>query len=200
VQNADVASIARSPQSCSTHKVSLFPCLLGICANCWRCDNQRFTHLLPSARQRSSLAVGAGVNVGSKRLNKQKRLQRLLAWSPFVSSTRRGRWDRNRTCTLRLWSWPRFVRQCSCVSTDAESYWLMPSGVSSCVHLCRPGLLSELLSNAKRFYGKSRALPLAACATSTITDGGHTGMPTSRLSGVSGGNLPLRANATSARQ
>jgi hypothetical protein len=48
VQNADVASIARSPQSCSTHKVSLFLCLLGICANCWRCANQRFAHLLPS--------------------------------------------------------------------------------------------------------------------------------------------------------
>jgi hypothetical protein len=66
VKNADVASIARSPQSCSTHKVSLFLCLLGICANCWRCDNQRFTHLLPSVRQRSSLAVGAGVKASKQ--------------------------------------------------------------------------------------------------------------------------------------
>jgi hypothetical protein len=140
--------------------------------------------------------------VVSRAANWGKTHIRLGQWAaiPHEFSVCEGRWDRNRTCNLRCWSSPRFVRQCSCVSTDAESYWLMPSGMSSCVRLCRPGLLSELLSNSKRFYGKSRGLPLAACATSTITDAGHTGMPTSRLSGVSGGNLPLRANATSARQ
>jgi hypothetical protein len=93
---------------------------------------------------------------------------------------------------------PRSIRCCRYASNDVEIYGLLPVGLSSCVHLCRSGLLSALLSITKRFHGKSLGLPLAACATSTISDAGHTGMPTSRLSGVSGGNLPLRANATSA--
>jgi hypothetical protein len=60
-----------------------------------------------------------------------------------------GRWDRNRTCTLRLWSSPRSVHCCWRVSTDAEFYWLLHGGMSSCVHVCRHGLLSELLSIMK---------------------------------------------------
>ena len=50
----------------------------------------------------------------------QKRPQSLIAQSRFVSGFPRGRWDRNRTCTLRFWS-PGFVSlwafmRCGCMS------------------------------------------------------------------------------------
>ena len=69
--------------------------------------------------------------------------------SPMNSGSRGG-WDRNRIGALRFWSSPRSVHCCWCVYTDAEFYWLLHGGVSSCVHLCRHGLLSKLLSIMQR--------------------------------------------------
>ena len=66
-----------------------------------------------------------------------------------------GRWDRNRTCNLRLWSSPRSVHCCWRASTGAEFCLLLPAGLSSCVRMCRRGLLSELLSITKRVSWES---------------------------------------------
>jgi len=103
---------------------------------------------------------------------------------PMNSGFSRGRWDRNRTCNLRLWSTRRAVHCCSRVSTDDEYYGLLPVDLSSCVRLCRRGLLSELLSIEMRV----RRQPSTVGAHAQWTCAGSaTASAPSCAAGVSGG-------------
>ena len=97
----------------------------------------------------------------------EKRPFSLSTENRFISRFSRGRWDRNRTCSLRFWSSPRCVHRCSRVSTDAEFSWLLSSSMSSCVRLCRCGLLSELLSTMKHVPVNSPRLPAYSYLKST---------------------------------
>src|SRR5689334_20367327 len=82
-----------------------------------------------------------------------------------------GRWDRNRTYTLRVWSSPRSVCHCPHTSTTSEFYWILRYAVSSCVHLCRHGLLSTLLSSMKRIR-QERSRIASACQGCQVESSG----------------------------